>query len=76
MARIYYCYTCGEYFSIKRNVKINESSTICPHCEGDDTEHAPEEENGDDDIEYDPELEDRYDDAEDHNIDDDLIYEL
>ncbi len=68
MARIYYCYSCGEYFNVKRNVKINEEAVICPHCEGDDTEHAPEEENNNQDDElpskYSNDLDEEYDPAD------------
>lgn len=70
MAKIYYCYSCGEYFSVKNNAKLNNDTAICPHCEGDDTEHAPEEEKDNDDdytsiIPNDPDdIDEEYDPAE------------
>lgn len=47
MSKVYYCYSCSEYFKVKYNV-LNQDGVLCPHCESDDTEHSPEEEKDED----------------------------
>ena len=50
MTKVYYCYSCGEYFKVKESeLRTNPDSVRCPNCEGDDTEYSPEENTDDDD---------------------------
>lgn len=43
MSKMYYCYSCGEYFKVREaDLRLNQESVLCPHCEGDDTEYSPE----------------------------------
>lgn len=45
MSKVYYCYSCGEYFKVREaDLRLNQDIVLCPHCEGDDTEYSPEEE--------------------------------
>lgn len=72
MSKVYYCYTCSEYFKVKNSdIKNNSDAILCPLCAGDDTEHSPEEEKDQDiddslnnyesELKYNNSLDDGYD---------------
>lgn len=53
MKRVFYCYSCGEYFKVRYNPRSLDSGELCSHCGSDDTEYSPEE-NSDDNSDIDP----------------------